>query len=209
LKKLLRSSETALPELATERLVLRHTRPAHALQTAAFFARNRVHFQRWDPPAPADFYTVEFWQRNLARAADDFAADRAVRFDLCDATDADGLIIGRVGFSQVVRGAFQSCMLGYQIDAKYEGQGLMTEALRAAIDYMFRVRGLHRVQANHLEENERSARVLERVGFAREGLARDYLFINGRWRDHVLNACVNPEFDAARLVDRESAAPDG
>jgi ribosomal-protein-alanine N-acetyltransferase len=74
---------------------------------------------------------------------------------------------------------------------------------------MFAVRGLHRVQANHLEENERSARVLARVGFAREGLARNYLFINGRWRDHVLNARLNPDFDTARLIEREPAASRG
>ncbi len=202
MKKLRRSSEGALPELTTERLILRHTRPTQALQTAAFFARNREHFQRWDPPAAANFYSLEFWQGNLARAVDDFHADRAVRFDLIDLLRDDGLIVGRIGFSQVVRGAFQSCMLGYQIDASYEGRGLMTEGLSAAIDYMFRVRGLHRVQANHLAENERSARVLARVGFEREGMARDYLFINGRWRDHVLNARLNRDFNTARLTER-------
>jgi ribosomal-protein-alanine N-acetyltransferase len=206
LKKPHKSSESALPELASERLWLRHTRPSQAFQTAAFFLRNREHFRRWDPPVPADFYTVEFWQRSLERAVEDFNADRAVRFDLFDAARGSPVIIGRIGFSQIVRGAFQSCMLGYQIDSAYEGQGLMSEALRAAIEYMFRVRGMHRVQANHLEENERSARVLARVGFEREGLARDYLFINGRWRDHVMNARLNRDFDSRSLLERESGA---
>lgn len=209
MKKLPRSSERGLPELVTDRLVLRHARPGGALQTVAFFARNREHFQRWDPPAPPDFYTADFWQRGLARAVEDFHADRAVRFDLFLTGRSDGPLIGRVGFSQIARGAFQSCMLGYQIDAAHEGLGLMSEALAASIDYMFQQRGLHRVQANHLEENERSARVLARVGFEREGLARDYLFINGRWRDHVLNARLNQHFDTRRLSEREAGPQAG
>lgn len=208
MKKLLKSSETTLPELATARLVLRHARPAQAQQTVAFFARNQTHFKRWDPPVADDFYTLGYWQRNLTRAVEDFKNDRAVRFDLYDARDESDAIIGRVGFSQVVRGALQSCMLGYQIDALYEGRGYMTEALRAALDYMFRVRGLHRVQANHLEENERSAQVLARLGFEREGFARAYLFINGQWRDHVMNACINPAFDLSRM-NPGSAPPSG
>ena len=57
---------------------------------------------------------------------------------------------------------------------------------------MFDTVGLHRIQANHLPENVRSARLLRRVGFVPEGYARDYLFIDGAWRDHVLTACTNP-----------------
>lgn len=192
--------ELALPEIATKRLCLRHARPGNEAETVLFFTRNQAHFERWDPPAPEDFYTVSFWRRNLARSVEDFHADRAVRFDVFDLAMKDAPILGRIGFSQIFRGPFQSCMLGYQIDAQREGQGLMFEALRAAIDYMFEVKGLHRVQANHLEENERSARLLARLGFVREGLAREYLFIGGLWRDHITNACINPLFDDKRLM---------
>ena len=54
---------------------------------------------------------------------------------------------------------------------------------------------LHRVQANHLPENQRSARLLQRLGFRVEGLAREYLYINGAWRDHVLTALTYQQFD--------------
>jgi len=59
---------------------------------------------------------------------------------------------------------------------------------------------LHRVQANHLPENLRSARLLQRLGFRVEGSAHAYLFINGAWRDHVLTALTYPGFDA-RVFD--------
>jgi ribosomal-protein-alanine N-acetyltransferase len=105
-------------------------------------------------------------------------------------------IVGRVNFTQIVRGPFQSCMLGYAIDAECQGQGLMYEALQAALEHAFVVLRLHRVQANHLPENQRSARLLQRLGFRVEGLAREYLYINGAWRDHVLTALTYPQFDA-------------
>ena len=189
-----------LPVLVTARLRVAHVRPGHEAETVAFFTRHRLHFSRWDPPAPADFYSVAFWERSVLRAVDDFAFDRAVRLNLFDARDVDRAVIGRVGFSQIFRGPFQSCILGYQIDAAYEGQGLMREALTAAIRYMFEVRGLHRIQANHLPENARSAALLKHLGFVREGLARDYLYIADAWRDHVINALTNPAFDASALA---------
>jgi [ribosomal protein S5]-alanine N-acetyltransferase len=189
-----------LPVLTTPRLRIAHVQPGHEAETADFFARNRAHFARWDPPAPGDFYSVGFWERSIARSVEDFAADRAVRLDLFDASVPDSrVVIGRMGFSQIARGPFQSCMLGYQIDSNHEGRGLMHEALTAAVRYMFDVKRLHRIQANHLPENTRSAALLARLGFVREGLAKDYLFIVDAWRDHVLNALINPAFDATLL----------
>lgn len=190
-----------LPTLVTPRLRVAHVRPGYEAETVDFFVRNRAHFSRWDPPAPADFYSVGFWERSIARSVDDFAADRAVRFDVFDGDGGPaGAVIGRMGFSQIFRGPFQSCILGYQLDADYEGKGVMYEALTAAIAYMFDVKALHRIQANHLPENTRSAALLVRLGFVREGLAKDYLFIANGWRDHVLNALTNARFDASALI---------
>jgi ribosomal-protein-alanine N-acetyltransferase len=190
-----------LPVLTTSRLRIAHVRPGYEAETVAFFARNRQHFARWDPPAPSDFYSVGFWERSIARSVEDFHADRAVRLDLFDGTVAGSRrVIGRMGFSQIFRGPFQSCILGYQIDENYQGKGLMYEALQAAIAYMFDVKGLHRIQANHLPENARSAALLAKLGFVREGLAKDYLFIGDAWRDHVLNALTNPRFDTSHLA---------
>lgn len=192
-------SDANLPVLRTARLALCHAQPGNEQRTTEFFARNREHFSRWDPPVPSDFYTAQFWERGLRRALDDFYADRSVRFDLFLAGAEHGPLIGRIGFSQIFRGPFQSCMLGYQVDREHQGLGLMFEGLGAAIEYMFEARRLHRVQANFLEENERSARLLTRLGFRREGLAKDYLFIAGRWRDHIMTARLNPEFDEALI----------
>jgi len=65
------------------------------------------------------------------------------------------------------------------------------------IAHAFDVLRLHRIQANYVPDNVRSGRLLQRLGFRKEGFAADYLFINGAWRDHVLTALLNPRFDAA------------
>ena len=71
----------------------------------------------------------------------------------------------------------------------------MAEALRATNAWAFGELRLHRIMANYRPENERSARVLERLGFVCEGIARNYLFIDGAWRDHVLTSLTSPAFD--------------
>lgn len=191
-----------LPALLTERLHLVHVVPDMAEQHARFFARNSEFFAPWDPPRPRGFETAAHWQQQLQQAVADFHAGASVRFALFDriADDAgragpapEAPLLGRVNFTQIARGWFQSCMLGYQIDRSAEGRGLMREALAASIGYMFGPQALHRIQANYRPENERSARLLDRLGFRREGYAPEYLFIDGAWRDHVMTALLNKE----------------
>ena len=121
------------------------------------------------------------------------ARDLSLRLALFRRGDPEGPVLGHVNFSQIVRGAAQSCFLGYSLDRRCVGRGIMTEALGAAIPLVFGQLKLHRIQANYVPTNERSGRVLRRLGFVVEGYARDYLFIGGAWRDHVLTARTNPD----------------
>lgn len=192
-----RVSDRAAVGLDTPRLRIEAAAVRHAALHPPYFARNREHFAPWDPPRPSDLASVAYWQGQLEKAQADFAEGRAAHFVLLERGAAAARLIGRVNFTQIFRGPFQSCVLGYQIDRDFEGRGLMHEALAACIDYMFREFGLHRIQAAHRLENERSARLLARLGFERIGIAHDYLFIDGAWRDHVLTALTNPQFDPA------------
>ncbi len=189
-----------LPELETERLLVALARPGMQGAMVGFLQRNHAdHLARWSPPADPAVFTEGFWRERLVASVEEFHMDRGVRFVLQERGAATGEIIGTCNYTNIVRGAFHACHLGYQIAKACEGRGLMTEALRAANGFMFDAMRLHRIMANYRPENERSARVLQRLGFAREGLARDYLFIDGAWRDHVLTSLVNPRFEAAWL----------
>jgi ribosomal-protein-alanine N-acetyltransferase len=194
-----------LPELRTERLVVRLARPGMQGAMAQFLAENfAAHLERWSPPAKPAFFSEDFWRERLAVAVEEFHAGRAARFVLQPRADGSGAaprldapIVGTCNYTNIVRGPFLACHLGYQIAASHEGLGLMSEALRATNAFAFETLRLHRIMANYRPENERSGKLLERLGFAREGLAKDYLFIDGAWRDHILTSLVNPAFDPA------------
>jgi len=184
----------ARPLILTPRLMLSASQPALADAVADFHRRNRAHFAPWDPPTPERFFTPGFQLERLRQAAEAFTANTAYRWWLLP-REAPQQVIGSVHVSQIARGAFQSAMLGYALDEQAQGQGLMHEALQAAIAEVFgHGVNLHRLQANHRPENLRSAAVLARLGFQVEGLAPNYLYIDGAWRDHVLTALLNPAF---------------
>jgi ribosomal-protein-alanine N-acetyltransferase len=156
------------------------------------------HLERWSPPAAPAFFTEAYWRERLVVAVEEFHAGRVVRFVFHDENTGESAdIVGTCSYTSIVRGPFHACNLGYQLARTHEGRGLMAEALEATNAFAFRTLRLHRIMASHRPENARSERVLGRLGFAREGLAKDYLFIDGAWRDHVLHSLVNPEFDPA------------
>lgn len=179
------------PELHGSRISLRIPRPSDAAAVLAYYQRNADFFRRFDPPYPEGFYTLAWHQQRIEKANKDVAEDREYRFVLFKPEQPDH-IIGNANLSAIQRGPFQACNLGYGLDEQAQGQGMMTEALRLLIDHAFTHLKLHRIQANHLPDNLRSAGVLQRLGFVREGYAPAYLYINGAWRDHVLNALSNP-----------------
>ena len=119
---------------------------------------------------------------------EEYQQGRSMRLVLFNKGETSGPVVGLANFTQFVRGAFMACTLGYSIDQDAQGQGLMYEALERGICHVFDDVGLHRVQANYIPTNERSGRLLRHLGFAVEGYARDYIFINGAWRDHILTA---------------------
>jgi [ribosomal protein S5]-alanine N-acetyltransferase len=191
-----------MPEIDAGRVTLRLASPGMEEAHVRFLEENHAnHLARWSPPPAPGFFTRGFWEERLAASLDEYRAGRSLRLVMqLPGTSAGGEILGTINYTNIVRGAFQACHLGYQIAAAHEGRGLMTEALRAGNAFVFDEVRLHRIMANYRPENERSARVLERLGFVREGFARDYLFIDGAWRDHVLTALVNPAHDPAWLV---------
>ena len=197
---------TAL-QLLTDRLVIEVPGVSASDCMAEYCRVNRAHLGPWEPARPLDYYTRHFWVRQLRAALDEYHAGVSVRtvIRLREETDevtgfSGQRIIGVANLSQVVRGAFQSAVIGYSLDEGMVGRGYMSEALQALCDHAFDEMGLHRIMAAYRPENERSAAVLARLGFEKEGFARDYLFIDGAWRDHVLTSLVRPE--DARLVGR-------
>ena len=164
--------------------------PGHQTIMANYFAVNEAHLQKWSPAVPKGHHTVDSWKRRLEERELEFENGLSVHFIGTD--EEESHVIGGCSLSNIVRGVFQACHMGYSVAERYQGQGHMKQIVAHAIGYAFNEIKLHRIMANHMPDNERSANLLLALGFEKEGYAREYLLINGRWEDHVLNALINP-----------------
>jgi len=184
-----------MPELtlASERLVLTLPQAEHAGAMLAFWQKNSDFLSPWNPPPNGDMHSLEYWQDNIEKAQVGFLAGSQLRLLMILRARPD-VMIGSIGYSQIFRGPFRSCMLGYQIDEAEQGRGLMREALQTSLRHVFEQLRLHRVGANYMPHNVKSGRLLAGLGFRIEGYAKNYLFIGDAWRDHVLTSLVNDAF---------------
>jgi ribosomal-protein-alanine N-acetyltransferase len=105
----------------------------------------------------------------------------------------DGTFAGQLNVSNVVRGSLHSASLGYWVDQRFAGRGIMPTAVALVTDHCFWTVGLHRIEVNIRPENAASRRVVDKLGFRDEGLRRRFLHIAGDWRDHVCYALTREE----------------
>lgn len=157
---------------------------------ARYRLENRGHLTQWEPTRSQQFYTEHFWQLQLRTAIKEFRQGASICLVIMNKEENE--VVGVCNYTNIIRGTFEACHLGYGLSEKYQGQGLMFEALTYSTRYVFDEMGLHRIMANYLPRNKRSGALLERMGFAIEGKARRYLRINGTWEDHILTALINP-----------------
>jgi ribosomal-protein-alanine N-acetyltransferase len=179
--------------IETERLIIRVADVSEAPEIVRYYRDNHDHLQPFSPTFGGEQLDEAAWRAQVIERQVEFARQESFRAFILG-RDAPHRITGNINLTQVVRGAFQSCVLGYNLDEAAQGRGYMTEAVKATVQLAFKQWKLHRVAANYMPRNVRSAAVLERCGFHIEGRAPAYLRINGRWEDHVLTAIINPDW---------------
>lgn len=183
------------PVLEGERLILRLGRKADAEEIARFHRENDLHLSRFESPKPREWLLASFWRREAERRREEWRLGASCRFLLFPRGKALGLapgtVCGAAGLTSIVRGVLHAGWVGYALDERLQGRGLMHEALGLLVRFAFGDLNLHRLFANHSPRNERSGRVLARLGFRQEGYAPAYLLVNGAWEDHVLTGLVN------------------
>jgi ribosomal-protein-alanine N-acetyltransferase len=177
-----------LPVLRGERVHLRLPQAADWAEWAQLRAESREFLTPWEPTWPSDALTRGAFRRRLRRHAREARDDSAYAF-LIFRQGSDALL-GGVTLSNIRRGVTQSGSVGYWIGRQYVRQGYMSDALCTVVHFVFDQLHLHRLEAACLPSNEASKAALRRVGFTEEGYARQYLCIDGIWRDHVLFAIL-------------------
>ena len=176
--------------LVGERVYLRPPERGDWEAWATLRARSRAFLEPWEPSWPVDALSRLSFRSRVARYAEDWRTDQAYNFFIFS---HDGALVGGVGLSNVRRGVAETASLGYWIGEPYARQGLMTAALPLVLDFSFERLRLHRVEAACLPTNVPSRAVLARTGFHQEGYARQYLFIAGKWQDHLLFAILRED----------------
>jgi ribosomal-protein-alanine N-acetyltransferase len=175
--------------MKTARLRLEPLTVAHAQLVLDYVTENRAYLAPWEPLRSDDSLTLDAQRRELARSDVDRAAGMCARFA---AFEHDGSQLAAiVNLWDIRHGVIETAVLGYSVGERFSGRGYATEAAGAVVRHAFERFGLHRVQASYQPENVASERVLRKLGFMVEGYAREFLFLNGMWRDAVLTSRIN------------------
>ena len=175
--------------LETPRMHLHPIEPADGAELWAAVDGSRWHLERWLPWVPFS-NTPEASQRYAEACAADWDAGRAVRFTVRDNSSRE--LLGVVGLDSCVH-LHRSCELGYWLKRDATGRGIMTEAARACADFAIARMGVHRIRCAAATDNYPSLRVIARLGFRFEGIARQAEFVGSRWLDHAVFAKLSTD----------------
>ncbi|MGI5213280.1 GNAT family N-acetyltransferase [Plantactinospora sp. CA-290183] len=146
---------------------------------------------RWDElNSPVAFRYVYKDQRRQARRGE------GMPFAVCLSESGRERLVGHLNLGNIVRRAFCSAYVGYWVDARVAGRGIVPTALALVVDHAFGPGGLHRVEVNIRPENGPSRRVVEKLGFREEAYHPRYMHIDGAWRDHIGYAMTSEDLTA-------------
>ncbi len=178
---------THIPEIETERLLLRRILPKDADAMYEYSCDKSVtRFLLWDTH-PDYYYTREYIEYLQERyALGDF-------FDWAIVLKSTGCMIGTCGFTNF--DLPNSCAeIGYVLNPRYRGNGYAPEAASRIIDFAFKELSLERVSAICMEENDASLRVMQKCGMTREGTLRHAVYAKGKHCNVVVCSILKGEY---------------
>lgn len=178
--------------IETERLILRTLKAEDDGIFYDYLMRNYDFFKPWSPEYDNQYRNKDTFKARIGYLVKEEIEGRTIKFALFKKEDSSK-IIGTIVLSNIVRGPFLSCYLGYRIDGEENGKGYATESIGKVVEYAFSSLKLHRVEANIIPRNKASIRVVEKLGFNCEGLSHKYLKINGVWEDHLHYVKINDD----------------
>ena len=152
---------------------------------------NRGHLQPWEPTWQDKHLTRQSYKTRISQFKSMITSDNGYPFHVFRADD--NRLVGACNITFVRRGSLQCAHIGYWIGQEYGRNGFARASLKAALRFAFDDLGLHRLSAAVQASNQASIQLLETTGFVREGLARNYLKIDGRWQDHLIYAKLSTD----------------
>ena len=163
------------------RITIRNFTPADAEELTNYYIRNKEHLREFEPSRDNSFYEIEVQRKILIESYKQLMVGTGMDLGIY----LKDKLIGKIKVSNIVHGVFKSAFIGYSIDKEHEGKGYMKEAVLLVEKYCKQYLDLHRLEASVLVDNIKSKRVLLKSGFEEIGINKKYLYINGKWRDHI------------------------
>lgn len=167
-------------------LKLRHKEDAEAMFKLT--DKNREHLRPWLPwvdttlsPQDSETFILTCQEKFEKKTAADFGVWY------------EGQLVGSMGF-HTINSTNEWAEIGYWLDKDHEGKGIMTECVKAMINYGFNKHGLHRIQIRCSSLNIRSAGVPKRLGFTLEGTVREDHKRNGEYSDGLIFGLLKNEW---------------
>ncbi len=187
--------EVMYTEYTTKRLVLKSLKPEQAPQVLDFYLRDKELFEKYEVDRLPDFYTAKFQKQVLAFEAKMMKQGALYRFYVYRKENQEQ-IIGTISFHHISHGYFSCCEIGYKFSSAFHHQGYAIETMEKIAGIIFAELGLHRIVAWVQPDNESSIRLLERAGFRREGICREYLKLHGKWTDHAQYSLISSDYSS-------------
>ena len=177
----LNAGRNNIVEIQGKNISIRNFTPDDAQELLEYYLRNKEHLREFEPVRDASFFTYETQKEILLESYRQLMTGSGSDLGIYIGDN----LIGKAKISSIVYGVFKNGILGYSIDKEYEGRGYMKEAINLVLEYAKEYLDLHRIEASALTTNERSKGVLLACGFEEVGVNKKYLYINGKWSDHI------------------------
>ena len=177
----LNAGRNNIVDIKGKNISIRNFTPDDAEELLEYYLRNKEHLREFEPVRDASFFTYETQKEILLESYRQLMTGSGSDLGIY----IGDKLIGKAKISSIVYGVFKNGILGYSIDKEYEGRGYMKEAINLVLEYAKEYLDLHRIEASALTTNERSKGVLLACGFEEVGVNKKYLYINGKWSDHI------------------------
>lgn len=193
-------TQADLPQVECDLLVLRIPQRSDFAQWHALRSQSRAFLTPWEPSWGPNELTKASFEKRVRRFRKNAAAQTGFTFFLFE-KNADGSrhLRGGLSVSNIRRGAMHACNMGYWVGAPHARTGLTTKSVALAKPFIFGELKLHRIESAIIPTNIASRRVLEKNHFVHEGAAEKYLFINGKWQDHLLFGLSRERYYESRV----------
>lgn len=173
----------------TERMYLKVLNEKDAPLVLNFYEKNLAEFAKYEPIPEKEVHLLSYQAKNMQYEYAAFCQGKMARYYMF-LKDNPFIIIGTISYRNIHYTYKRTCEIGYKLDKDFRHNGYMSEAIDFLDNEIFKS-GIHRIEAYILPSNEKSYRMLERIGYEREGLLHDKAFLNGEYKDNYIYARIN------------------